>query len=82
VTQVVPADDLVATTAAIAARLADGPTLAYGSIRRAVANSASATLTDALAQEGEYMSYTGASEDHRAAVSAFLAKEKPAFRGR
>jgi 2-(1,2-epoxy-1,2-dihydrophenyl)acetyl-CoA isomerase len=82
VTQVVPAAELVATTAALAATLAAGPTLAYGSIRRAVAHSASAPLTEALAQEGEYMSYTGASEDHRAAVAAFLAKEKPLFRGR
>ena len=35
-----------------------------------------------LAQEAEYMALTGGSEDHAAAVGAFLAKEQPAFTGR
>ena len=61
--------------------LASGPTLAYGSIRRAVAFSAGHDLTASLAQEAEYMARTGASADHRAAVAAFLAKEKPTFTG-
>jgi 2-(1,2-epoxy-1,2-dihydrophenyl)acetyl-CoA isomerase len=81
-TQVVPADELTATVGRVAATLAAGPTLAYGSIRRAVAFGAGAPLTDALAREAEYMSTTGASADHQAAVAAFLAKEKPTFTGR
>ena len=39
-------------------------------------------LTESLAREGEYMALTGGSEDHAAAVDAFLAKEQPAFTGR
>ena len=81
-TRVVPADELVDVVAELAGTLAAGPTLAYGSIRRAVAYSAGHTLTESLAQEGEYMSLTGASEDHAAAVGAFLAKESPVFTGR
>ena len=81
-TRVVPADELVDVVAELAGTLAAGPTLAYGSIRRAVAYSAGHTLTESLAREGEYMSLTGASEDHAAAVSAFLAKESPVFTGR
>ena len=81
-TRVVPADELADVVAELAGTLAAGPTLAYGSIRRAVAYSAGHTLTESLAREGEYMSLTGASEDHAAAVSAFLAKESPAFTGR
>ena len=81
-TRVVPADELAGVVAELAATLAAGPTLAYGSIRRAVAYSAGHTLTESLAQEGEYMSLTGASEDHAAAVSAFLSKESPVFTGR
>ena len=68
--------------AELAATLAAGPTLAYGSIRRAVAYSAGHTLTESLAREGEFMSLTGGSEDHAAAVTAFLAKESPTFTGR
>jgi 2-(1,2-epoxy-1,2-dihydrophenyl)acetyl-CoA isomerase len=81
-TRVVPADELADVVTELAGTLAAGPTLAYGSIRRAVAYSAGHTLTESLAREGEYMSLTGASEDHAAAVSAFLAKESPVFTGR
>ena len=81
-TRVVPADELDDVVAELAGTLAAGPTLAYGSIRRAVAYSAGHTLTESRAREGEYMSLTGASEDHAAAVSAFLAKESPVFTGR
>jgi 2-(1,2-epoxy-1,2-dihydrophenyl)acetyl-CoA isomerase len=82
VTQVVAAGELEATVRELATTLAAGPTLAYGSIRRAVAYSASHALDESLANEGELMSLTGASEDHQTAVSAFLAKEKPVFTGR
>jgi 2-(1,2-epoxy-1,2-dihydrophenyl)acetyl-CoA isomerase len=81
-TRVVPADELADVVTELAGTLAAGPTLAYGSIRRAVAYSAGHTLTESLAREGEYMSLTGASADHAAAVSAFLAKESPVFTGR
>ena len=81
VTRVVPADELDATVARAGHdRLAAGPTLAYGSIRRAVAFSAGHDLTESLAHEAHHMTLTGASEDHRAAVDAFLAKEKPVHR--
>lgn len=81
VTRVVPADELDAVVAELARTLADGPTLAYGSIRRAVTYSASADLADALANEAELMALTGRSSDHRAAVDAFLAKETPTYTG-
>lgn len=81
VTRVVTAEELEATVRELATTLAAGPTLAYGSIRRAVAFSAGHGLTESLAQEGEYMTLTGGTADHRAAVAAFLAKEKPVFTG-
>jgi 2-(1,2-epoxy-1,2-dihydrophenyl)acetyl-CoA isomerase len=81
-TRVVPAADLAGTVSELAATLAAGPTLAFGSIRRAVAYSAGSTLQESLAREAEYMALTGGSEDHASAVSAFLAKEKPTFTGR
>jgi len=82
VTTVSPADQFEESVAALARTLADGPTLAYGSIRRAVAANAGQDLDAALAYEAELMTLTGASADHRAAVDAFLAKEKPVFEGR
>ncbi|HWC21462.1 MAG TPA: enoyl-CoA hydratase-related protein [Flexivirga sp.] len=81
-TQVVPADGFEAAVQEIATRLAAGPTKAYGAIRRAVEFSATHTLAESLAHEAELMTSTGSTQDHRAAVDAFLAKEKPIFEGR
>ncbi len=81
-TRVVPAGDLAAAVAETAGRLAAGPTVAYGAIRRSVAYAAGHTFAEALAFESSMMTLTGATEDHRAAVAAFLAKERPVFRGR
>jgi 2-(1,2-epoxy-1,2-dihydrophenyl)acetyl-CoA isomerase len=80
-TKVVPAAQLEQAVRELARTLADGPTLAYGSIRRAVARSAGTDLADALAHEAELMALTGASSDHRAAVDAFLAKTEPTYTG-
>ncbi|MEO5851302.1 MAG: enoyl-CoA hydratase-related protein [Nocardioides sp.] len=81
-TSVVPADDLSATVRDLAARLAAGPTVALAAMRASVAYAADHTLAESLAFEDAMMKRTGATEDHEAAVTAFLAKEKPVFHGR
>ena len=82
VTTVVPADDFAAEVSGLAARLAGGPTVAFGAIRRSVAHAAGASFEDAVAFESDMMTLTGSTRDHRAAVDAFIAKEKPVFEGR
>jgi 2-(1,2-epoxy-1,2-dihydrophenyl)acetyl-CoA isomerase len=82
VNRVVSAEEFAAVVGELARALATGPTLAYGSIRRSVAYSAGHPLSESLAQEAEQMTVTGGSQDHAAAVSAFIAKEKPTFQGR
>lgn len=81
-TSVVASDKLADEAAALARRLADGPTVAYGAVRRAVTHSAGSDLAASLEFEGEMMSLTGATEDHARAVASFVAKEKPVFEGR
>lgn len=81
-TQVVPEEEFRAAVGELATRLAAGPTVAFGSIRQAVAHSAAHPLDEALAFEAEKMALTGGTEDHLAAVDAFVAKEKPVFQGR
>jgi len=81
-TRVVPADELGTTVAELAARLAQGPTVALGSIRQALAYSAGRSFEDSVAHEADLMARTGATEDHRNAVASFVAKEKPTFTGR
>lgn len=76
--RVVPAGEVAGTAAALAARLAAGPTRAYAEAKRALA----APLGDVLREEGAAQARLGLTADHRAAVEAFLAKEKPSFSGR
>ena len=82
VTEVVPAEDVAGRARELAVRLAAGPTVAYGAIRRSLAYSAGHGLDDSLAFEHQMMDLTGGTEDHRGAVASFLAKERPTFRGR
>ena len=82
VTRLVPAAELDATVAQFAAQLAAGPTLAYASIRQALAYSAGHDLASSLAHEAELMARTGSSQDHAAAVEAFLSKTPARFEGR
>ena len=81
-TRVVPAADLASEVSELAARLAAGPTVALGAMRRSVAYSAGHSLEEALELESSMMTLTGATDDHQAAVAAFVAKEKPVFHGR
>lgn len=81
-TQVVSGDELPAVAGELAARLAAGPTLAYGAIRRAVAYSAAHDLPTSLAREAELMALTGSSADHAEGVAAFVAKRAPRYTGR
>jgi 2-(1,2-epoxy-1,2-dihydrophenyl)acetyl-CoA isomerase len=81
-TRVGPADALADEVHQLARQLAGGPTVAYGAIRRSVGYSAGHDLASSLALEADMMALTGATEDHRRAVDAFVAKEKPVFEGR
>lgn len=81
-TTVVPEDELDAEVGRLARRLAEGPTVAYGAIRRSVAAAAGSSFEEAAAFESEMMTLTGSTRDHRAAVEAFVSKQKPVFEGR
>lgn len=81
-TEVVPADQVLGRATQLARQLAEGPTVAYAAIRRALAFSATHTIDESLAFEAEMMQLTGETHDHRGAVEAFLGKRKPRFDGR
>jgi len=75
-------EEVLPTAQSLAARLAAGPTVALGNIKQAVRYGASHSLVETLAEEDVLQTRSGASADHRRAVEAFLAKEKPVFEGR
>jgi 2-(1,2-epoxy-1,2-dihydrophenyl)acetyl-CoA isomerase len=81
-TEVVPAADLAARAATVAAQLAAGPTVAFGATKQALAYSAAHSLPDALDMEAGMQTLAGTTADHAHAVRAFLEKRAPVFRGR
>jgi len=81
VNAVVPGGDLPSTAHELAARLAAGPTQAYAGIKQALRAAATSDLASALETEADVQARCGATEDHRNAVAAFLAKQAPTFTG-
>jgi enoyl-CoA hydratase/carnithine racemase len=82
VNRVVPADELGATARELAARLAAGPTAAYGAVKAAVGHASASDLVSALEKEAELQEACAATIDHVNATTAFLRKEQPVFEGR
>lgn len=80
--RVVAAEDLLPAALALARRLAAGPTLAYAVAKRAMRQAWAASLEQVLAAEARDQAALGATDDHREAVEAFLAKQPPRFTGR
>ncbi|MCC3769070.1 enoyl-CoA hydratase/isomerase family protein [Streptomyces sp. UNOC14_S4] len=80
--KVVPAAELATEAAAVARRLAEGPTGAYAAIKESLAYGTDHSLEQSLSKEDELQGRAGESEDHRIAVTAFLNKQKPKYVGR
>ncbi|GHG96091.1 enoyl-CoA hydratase/isomerase family protein [Streptomyces lanatus] len=74
--------ELRAEAEKVARALAEGPTVAYGAIKEAVAFGLSHSLEETLEKEDELQTRAGSSEDHAIAVQAFVNKEKPKYLGR
>lgn len=79
--EVLPDDDLLDRAMEAAARFADGPTVAYGAVKRAVSRGFDRTLEEGLAIEAEQFAKAFATRDARIGVKAFLDKERPEFTG-
>ena len=66
----------------LARTLADGPTKAYGLIKKALHASAGNSLDAQLDLERDLQREAGLSEDYREGVAAFMQKRKPVFKGK
>ena len=82
VTRVVDDDALASEAASIAARIASGPTAAFGQVKRLLAGSSGAAFRDQLNAEAEAITVAMATEDAAEGLSAFLARRPPVFTGR
>jgi 2-(1,2-epoxy-1,2-dihydrophenyl)acetyl-CoA isomerase len=74
-------EQVLATAQEFAARLAQGPTIAYGQIKRELYEGASIGLKGALELEADAQAICGATADHRESTFAFVNKQKPTFTG-
>lgn len=78
----VEADELMATAATLARRLADGPTLAYQTTKMLLTREADMTLHGALELEAMTQAHLMQTGDHAEFHRAFNAGEKPNWSGR
>jgi 2-(1,2-epoxy-1,2-dihydrophenyl)acetyl-CoA isomerase len=78
----VPDDTLMAEASALAARLAKGPSIAFGQIKRVLDAAAENTLDEQLELERRVQRGLGDTEDFREGVTAFLGKREPQFKGK
>jgi 2-(1,2-epoxy-1,2-dihydrophenyl)acetyl-CoA isomerase len=81
ISRVVDDEALASEGKALASRLAQGPTVALGLIRKLARESAHLSLTEALAAERIAQREAGNSRDFKSAVMAFLQKQPPSFEG-
>ncbi len=82
INRVVPAGALLAETAKLARRLADGPTLAYAETKKLIESAQDATLESHLEAEAQAFGGCARSEDMEEGVRAFVEKRAARFRGR
>lgn len=82
ISRVVEDEQLASESTALATRLAQGPTIALGLIRKLARESQSLPLGEALAAERSAQRDAGRTEDFKGAVMSFLQKQKPSFEGR
>ncbi|MCB0153778.1 MAG: enoyl-CoA hydratase/isomerase family protein, partial [Anaerolineae bacterium] len=76
-----PVDSLLSEAKAYALKLAGGPTLALGHIKRCVHEGMQLSLAEGLALERELVAELFASEDAQEGLSAFVEKRTAEFKG-
>src|SRR5438445_460890 len=75
-------DELHTETMALAARIADGPRVALGYMKRNLLAAETEDFQTVLDLEAEHQARCAFTEDHKEAVAAFNEKRRPVFRGR
>jgi 2-(1,2-epoxy-1,2-dihydrophenyl)acetyl-CoA isomerase len=81
VSRLAPDGQVESEAATLAAKLAAGPTRAFGPVRRMLRQSFETGLSDQLDNERDSIVATSRTDDAREGIAAFVAKRRPQFRG-
>lgn len=82
VTSVCPDESLMAEAEAMARRMAEGPTRAFGGVKRLLAATYEQSLETQMDEESRLIASMAQTEDGREGLAAFVEKRKPFFKGR
>ena len=82
VDQIVADDQLQAEALALATSLADGPTVAYGEIKRLFRRAGGGSLESQLEDEAMTLARVAGSLDAQEGILAQVGRRKPVFQGR
>lgn len=82
VTRSLPDEDFEAETERLVREIATGPTDAFGTAKRLLLSSLGDSLETQMEAEARGIAAATHSEDGKAGIAAFAAKQKPEFRGR
>jgi len=82
VNRVVADQELMTEATALAEQLANGPTQAFGGVKKLLADTYAHTLESQMELEARWIADVSAGQDGREGVAAFIEKRKPNFQGR
>ena len=80
--QVVADDAFPEAVTELARQIASGPPIAIGYMKENINSAIESSLQDNLAREADRLMRCAATDDHKEAVAAFMAKRPPVFTGR
>jgi len=81
-TRVVPGDELAAEAEKLAVELAQGPTKAFGGVKKLLLASANESFETQMENESQWIAGMSGTPDGQEGIAAFLAKREPKFSGR
>tara|TARA_B100000745_G_C19796358_1_gene261782 strand:- start:64 stop:459 length:396 start_codon:yes stop_codon:yes gene_type:complete len=81
INKVTPDEQLESETMAMADKMANGPRIALGYMKRNMNAAETGTLSDCLDLEAWHHTRTGMTDDHKEAARAFVEKRTPVFKG-